>query len=52
MRPYLVSMSNCAKFEPVAARRSPFVSAPRLCNRLAQADENRRSPPKFDVTSA
>lgn len=46
LRPYLVSKSNELKSAPVAALRSPFVSAPKLASRLATADANRRSPPK------
>mmetsp|Transcript_4917 Transcript_4917/g.14644 ORF Transcript_4917/g.14644 Transcript_4917/m.14644 type:complete len:265 (+) Transcript_4917:2379-3173(+) len=43
--PSLESTFPSLKSTPVAARRSPRVSAPRLCKRLATADTKRRSPP-------
>mmetsp|Transcript_79161 Transcript_79161/g.191468 ORF Transcript_79161/g.191468 Transcript_79161/m.191468 type:complete len:316 (+) Transcript_79161:1317-2264(+) len=44
-RPHRVSTSNSDRSEASAARRSPRVSAPRACSRLATVDANRRSPP-------
>eukprot|EP00961_Rhodomonas_salina_P150057 2020609-Rhodomonas_salina.5 len=45
-----VSRLNSCRSCPAAARRSPFVNAPRDCNRFATAAANRRSPPRSVTT--
>ena len=46
-RPYLVSTSKEERSAASAARRSPLVSAPSACSRLATVEAKRRSPAKL-----